>query len=170
MKFRVPQKLVEYVCTGKKSEPEPQSHCQGDVQSDVVNLSQPVVVRNPVMSLNPQTKIQTRLLRGYQEGEIGRVQVEGDETQLLLRVDATTPDGKTRQLLALVDTGAQVNLFRIGLFASEEVVPAKCPIGLVTVDGTRLNGGDRHISLTLGFSASRHLFFFFRTGNDGKLH
>ena len=154
MKFRVPQKLVEYVCTGKKSEPEPQSHCQGDVQSDVVNLSQPVVVRNPVMSLNPQTKIQTRLLRGYQEGEIGRVQVEGDETQLLLRVDATTPDGKTRQLLALVDTGAQVNLFRIGLFASEEVVPAKCPIGLVTVDGTRLNGGDRQISLTLGFSAS----------------
>ena len=72
--------------------------------------------------------------------EIGRVQVEGDETQLLLRVDATTPDGKTRQLLALVDTGAQVNLFRIGLFASEEVVPAKCPIGLVTVDVTRPNG------------------------------
>jgi hypothetical protein len=93
-------------------------------------------------------------LCGYLENQIGRVQLQGEETQLLLRLDATTKGGEKKQLLALVDTGAQVNLFRSGLFHACDTTKAQNPISLVTVDGTRLGGGDKEIELVLTFLAS----------------
>ncbi len=58
------------------------------------------------------------------ENQIGRVQLQGEETQLLLRLDATTKGGEKKQLLALVDTGAQVNMFRSGLFHARDTTNA----------------------------------------------
>ncbi len=58
------------------------------------------------------TRLEARHLCGYLENQIVRVQLHGEETQLLLRLDATTKGGEKKQLLALVDTGAQGNLFR----------------------------------------------------------
>ncbi len=81
---------------------------------------------------------------------MGRVQTEGDESQLLLRVEATIPSGVKRQFLALTDTCVQVNLFRTGLFPACEVRPAQNPISLVKDDVFRLDGGDRKVRMKLG--------------------
>ncbi len=53
-----------------------------------------------------------------------------------------------------MDTGAQVNLFRSGLFHARDTTNDQNPISLVTVDGTRLGGDDKEIELVLTFLAS----------------
>ncbi len=70
----------------------------------------------PAVEVLNSTRLEARHLCGYLENQIGRVQLQGEETQLLLRLDATTKGGEKKQLLALVDTGAQVNLFAQGCF------------------------------------------------------
>jgi hypothetical protein len=71
-----------------------------------------------------------------------------------LGLDATTKVGEMKQLLALVNTGAQVNLFRSALLHARDKANAQNPKSLVTVDGTRPGGGDREIELLLAFLAS----------------
>ncbi len=56
--------------------------------------------------------------------------------------------------MALVDTGAQVNLYRTSLFDECQTKPAKKTLSLVTVDETRLSGGQREIWLRVEFFAT----------------
>ncbi len=70
-------------------------------------------------------------------------QVRGDQRQLLLRVRAQGPDGVQRTMSALVDTGAQVNLIRKGLFPEGIFRPAARAVRLVTADGKDMEGGRR---------------------------
>ncbi len=71
-----------------------------------------------------------------------------------MRLDATTKGGEKKKLLALVDSGAKVNLFRSGLFHARDTTNVQNPISLVTVDGARLGGVDKEIELVLTFLAS----------------
>ncbi len=89
---------------------------------------------------------------GYLENQIGRIHFQGIEKQL--RLDATNISGETKQFLSLMDTRAQVQLFCSRLFHACDTTDAQKIISLVTVDGTRLGGGDRKIELLLTLWAS----------------
>ena len=103
------------------------------------------------MGKQRKVRLYARHLKIYSEKEIEETKFRGDNAQLLLRVNAKLPDGEKKTLLALVDTGAQVNLFRSGIFTDWQMRPAQNPIKLITVDGTRLSGGSREISLDIEF-------------------
>ena len=53
----------------------------------------------------------------------------------------------------LVDTGAEVNLVRHGLFSEDDVEPARSPVFLETVNGEPIAGGDKTITLTFDLFA-----------------
>ena len=63
---------------------------------------------------------------------------------LLLRVSA--PNGATRTLRVLVDTGAQMNLFRCGLF---EMRPVRRKLRFASADRSAIQGGDSVQTLSL---------------------
>ena len=68
-----------------------------------------------------------------------------------LKLQVATDEGESKLLLVLIDTGAQVNLVRRGLFASP--LPAQRPVALRSVGGDLLQGGDRTQHLLLHFKA-----------------
>ena len=53
----------------------------------------------------------------------------------------------------LVDTGAEVNLVRRGLFSEDDVEPARSPVFLETVNGEPIAGGDKTLTLTFDLFA-----------------
>ncbi len=83
MKYRVPQKLVEYLC---RAESKPYSPAEGPTQEENRGLAAEDLQKNFDSKKCPTTELHARLLREYSEGVVGRVQTEGDESQLLLRL------------------------------------------------------------------------------------
>ena len=73
---------------------------------------------------------------------------------MLMEVEADC-DGVKRSLLALVDTGAQVNLIRHDLFPKECFRPARNPLALSTVSCEALPGGRNEVHLKLKFAAEK---------------
>ena len=71
---------------------------------------------------------------------------------LLLKV--TSPGGRQKFIRALVDTGAQVNLVRNGLFSCDEFQRANSPLTLVAANGQVLEGGKSTIELRMKFYQS----------------
>lgn len=67
--------------------------------------------------------------------------------QLLLQVYAETAEFVGRKINILVDTGAEINLIRPGLFPHSCFLPAQKPAELTTANGTRLEGGSHEIVL-----------------------
>ena len=67
-------------------------------------------------------------------------------------LDAQSPEREIRQIKALIDTGAEANLVRQGLFSRNLFVPARNPVRLVAANGQRLGGGEYTIDLELGFN------------------
>ncbi len=65
-----------------------QTDCQ--LEESICENSQP-----EIEVLN-STRLKARHLCGYLENQIGRVQLQGEETQLLLRLDATTKGGEKK--------------------------------------------------------------------------
>ncbi len=78
----------------------------------------------PAVEVLNSTRLEASHLCGYLKNQIGGIQLQGEETQLLLRIEATPKGGEKKQLLALVNTGAQVNLFRSGLFHARDTTNA----------------------------------------------
>jgi hypothetical protein len=62
---------------------------------------------------------------------------------------AEAPSGERKQINILVDTGAEVNLIKPGLFDDINFESAEKPLKLVTVSGSNLGGGQRTIELIL---------------------
>jgi len=54
-------------------------------------------------------------------------------------------------LKALIDTGAQINVVRRGLFSENDMRPAKHPLRLTLADGQPFWGGDREIQTRVTF-------------------
>ena len=155
--LRIPAKLIDYMCGFDASS---DAQRQNDDEWQVVNskhnrgssqrAEQAQEARNQVreVCVRPWQVLPERPFR------VGRVEHRGGGTQLLMEVDAEC-DGVKRTLLALVDTGAQVNLVRSDLFPRECFRPARNPLALSTVSGEALPGGRHEARLKLKFAAER---------------
>lgn len=75
------------------------------------------------------------------------------DRQLAFTTLVTTPSGEEMVVKILVDTGAQVNLVRRGLF-QDEGIPAKDPVRLQAAGGQILGGGTRTLKLALHLVAT----------------
>ena len=73
--------------------------------------------------------------------------------QLSWQVHVKTTDGESKMVKVLVDTGAQVNLVRAGLFQSFGE-PARRPVCLQAVGGDIVAGGDKTLRLQLHLNAN----------------
>ena len=74
--------------------------------------------------------------------------------QLLLQIPCITPSGFRTVLDVLVDTGAQANLVRRGLFSNLEFRPSLNLISMVTAGGVPLEGGREEVKITMVFSST----------------
>ena len=77
----------------------------------------------------------------------------GRERQLAWSLLVRTKSGDSRRVQVLVDTGAEVNLVRRGLFSEDDAHPAKFPVLLETVSGEPIGGGDMLLTLTFDLIA-----------------
>ena len=70
----------------------------------------------------------------------------GESLQLQLHLPVSAPDGTTKTLRVLVDTGAQINLVRDGLFSMKDV---RKRLQFASADGSAMRGGDKVQTLSL---------------------
>ena len=91
-------------------------------------------------------------MRSENAFRVGKVVCKGEDLQLLLQPKVVAPDGSERILSVLVDSGAEANLIRLGLF-EKMLKPAKSPVRLAAVNGTTLDGGNEEITLKRYFDA-----------------
>ena len=71
--------------------------------------------------------------------------------QIALKVLACPIGGENRVLEVLIDTGAQINVVRRGLFSEHDMRPSKTPLRLTLADGQPFWGGDRELRARLTF-------------------
>ena len=72
-------------------------------------------------------------------------------TQILLEILVCPIGGENKVVKALVDTGAQINVVRRGLFPETDLRPAKDPLRLTLADGQPFWGGDRELETRVTF-------------------
>ena len=100
-------------------------------------------------------RILTRLLESPSHFQVGAVMsLDLHTMQLLLRIPCITPSGTRRVLDVLIDTGAQANLVRRGLFSNLEFGLSSNPISMVTAGGVPLEGGREEVKLTMIFTST----------------
>ena len=63
----------------------------------------------------------------------------GESLQLALLLRVSAPNGATRTLRVLVDTGAQINLVKRELF---KMRPVRHQLRIASADGSAIHGGD----------------------------
>lgn len=96
------------------------------------------------------------LLEPAEAYPIGEVRARDQEhRQVLVHVRAKGSDGPWTILAALVDTGAEVNLIRKGAVSAHLFRPAERPLTLLTADGSRMDGGQREVTLRLCLGTTR---------------
>ena len=61
------------------------------------------------------------------------------------------PNGRQKLIQALVDTGAQINLVRMGLAPDEQMVQPAEAVRLLAANGQLIQGGDKAVQITMGF-------------------
>ena len=158
--LQIPARLVEYLCNlDGGDDQDGKKKSKSKVRNEKVKGQQggdwQVVKKCGVQTNNNQVReVQVRPWHVFPDRpfRVGRVEHRGGGTQLLMEVQARC-NGEERIILALVDTGAQANLVRRGLFSSECFRPARVPLALTTVSGEVLPGGRSEIKLSLSFSA-----------------
>ena len=96
--------------------------------------------------------LEKNILHTPQEYRKNKVTQQGDKLQLLLKISAELPDGSHRVLDVLVDTGAEANLTRVGLFPNHLTRAAEIPLKFVTANGQGLVGGQTCVDLVLEFT------------------
>ena len=82
-------------------------------------------------------------LEAYQEGGIIA------PTQLLVHMHLTTKGGHVNVVKALIDTGAEVNIIKRGIFEPLCFQPARKRLSLVTADGTVMEGGKQEVQVEI---------------------
>ena len=88
--------------------------------------------------------------------EVGSLRHKNNNLQLILRLPLTLANGETREIKALIDTGAEANLIRMGLLPSHLFFQSQNPLSLIAANGQRLGGGERIIPTVLGFVAQQN--------------
>ena len=85
------------------------------------------------------------------EYKVNHIKVGQEYLQLLMRIHCRLPNGRTRKLRVLVDTGAQVNLIREGLVPYVCTQLAIKPVRLMAANQLPLPGGGRCTTVDLSF-------------------
>ena len=78
-------------------------------------------------------------------------QLDDGAVQLTLELMFCTQNGEQKRVKVLIDTGAQINVVRRGLFSEEVLRPAKRPLWLSLANGQPFWGGDTEIATKLVF-------------------
>ena len=92
-----------------------------------------------------------RFLRPRAAYPVNKFVNDGEVLQLVLNVGCEMPDGERRVIKALVDTGAEENLIRMGIIPSKYFQRAGKLLKFVAANGTVMSGGDRTTKLKLEF-------------------
>ena len=129
---------------GNRRQPDPQhepgpnewvvAHGRGTVPPAVVKTS---VVLPPSVMMPPNVE------RGIV------TQLSDGARQLVLEVLICPPNSENKKIKALIDTGAQINVIRRGLFPEQVLQDAKRPLMLTLADGQAFWGGDKEIVAVL---------------------
>ena len=98
--------------------------------------------------------IPQRLCKSWDSYCVNSLQKKEKEYMLTLLLKVTSLGGRQKFIRALVDTGAQVNLIRNGLFSPNEFQRANSPLTLVAANGQVLEGGKCTIDLCMKFYQS----------------
>ena len=105
----------------------------------------------PVMQL-PQ-----RILNGVGKRQVGQVtQTNDGASQVLIEIRVCTTQEDDKILKVLIDTGAQLNIVKRGIFSDANFQLAKNPLQLALANGQPFWGGDRelHAHLIFGKNAN----------------
>ena len=131
LKSRTPAALVEYLMSVS--------------DNSRVNVWQKVGVRGKVEEEKEEapkeTKLPDRVLRNVDKYTVGKVARNGEDLQLLMKLEVGKMNGGVQVIKMLIDTGAQVNLVRKGLVEDHLMYAARNPLTLATANGQRLEGG-----------------------------
>ena len=108
-------------------------------------------VEAPWLQMRPTIQLPTRVVRQVQ-GQCGQLMQLADGcSQILLEILVCPIGGENLVVKALVDTGAQINVVRRGLFPETDMRPAKDPLRLTLADGQPFWGGDREVNTRVTF-------------------
>ena len=100
--------------------------------------------------------IKSGMLQDSSKYFVGQLKNFGDELQLVMLLQIYTPNGGSKALKALIDTGAEASLVRRGLFSDSLFGRAHKPIQLVAANGQHLGGGQKTIRLGVGFTPNEN--------------
>ena len=103
-----------------------------------------------------QIVLASRMLRPRKFYEVGTIIHKHDDLQLIMELPLILPNNETIRIKALIDTGAEANLIRMGLAPSHLLRQAKYPMKLIAANGQRLGGGERVLAAILGFEAQKN--------------
>ena len=125
---------------GNRRQPDPPSQHEPGPNEWVVAHGRgtvpPAVVKTPVV-LPPSVMMPPNVERGIV------TQLSDGARQLVLEVLICPPNSENKKLKALIDTGAQINVIRRGLFPEQVLQDAKRPLMLTLADGQAFWGGDK---------------------------
>lgn len=149
-KFRVPERLVEYLLSAcPKLNPEyqwqtvtPRHKGKSKPRSKSKSQSSPKVTNSK--SPKPKVEVPRMVLQDVKAPDSKH---PSSTRQLMIRVHAHPAGSVGRDINVLIDTGAEVSLIKSGLFPDQFFQPAQTPVNLVAANGTPLEGGRRDIVL-----------------------
>ena len=87
-----------------------------------------------------RTHLHERFLHEIPSYKMNKVHKVGEDLQLLMNIQVRTNDGTRKSVSVLVDTGAEANLVRGGLFNDSLMRNAREPLSFVTANGQPLEG------------------------------
>ena len=162
MKGRIPEKAIEYLLAGSGGD----TGKQGGASAEP-GLAPHIISQEE----NKSEKERTKILGGEHavENNVCEVLVAPNllqqpsfyvmecakkkgSAQLLMRIPAWLSNGEKIILNTLVDTGAEVNLVRLGLLPDHLFFSASKKLKLLMANGNRLSGGERIINTEVAFT------------------
>ena len=101
----------------------------------------------------PKAVLLPRLLSSLANRRVGQLEhAPGtSDFQLVLEAIVCVPGGENKKIRVLVDSGAQINIIRDGIFESTDYKVSKNPAQLFAIDGSNVQGGNLEASLRLTF-------------------
>ena len=99
----------------------------------------------------PCVFLPSRLVRNIPPSKGSVMQMSDGSRQLTMEIVVCPPDGEHKRLRVLIDTGAQINVVKRGLFPESSLQPARHPIMLTLADGQPFWGGDVELVANLTF-------------------
>ena len=141
-KGRMPYALVDYLMSAAQFQNIPVS-----MESDACSMT-------PVQEPDAEAafSVPERWLQKIGSGEGGVVTLEDQELQLLIPILVQFPNGQKRLIQALVDTGAQINLVRMGLVPDELMGQPERSVRLLAANNQPIQGGDKIVQLSMAFT------------------